>query len=118
MRPLRTLLLLACALLPACNAVQPTGDVVTDRAGPGQTTLYVASYTRTCTGMYEMQCMLVKEHPEDEWSNFYDAIEGFTYEPGYSYTLLVDWREIPNPPADGSSRAYWLVRLVEKTRAP
>jgi hypothetical protein len=66
--------------------------------------------------MYEMECLLVREDPNADWRNFYDAIEGFTYEPGYSYKLLVDVRDIPNPPADGSSRAYRLVLLVEKVR--
>lgn len=110
MRLHRILLLLAATLLPACGDLDTTG-LETD-----QLTLYVAPYTRTCHGMYEMQCMLVREDPNGEWLNFYDPIQGFTYEPGYSYVLVVGWREIPNPPADGSSREYWLVEVVEKVR--
>jgi hypothetical protein len=111
-------LLLAMSILPACNSLPATTaaekQTTAPATGPSKT-MYVASYTRTCTGMYEMQCMLVKEKPGDEWSNFYDPIEGFTYEPGYEYELVVGWRDIPNPPADGSSRAYWLVSVVKKT---
>jgi hypothetical protein len=118
MRRLHPLLLLAAVLATACNnlpAASGTGDMAGKEAEL-QTTMYVAAYTRTCTGMYEMQCMLVKEKPTDEWSNFYDPIEGFTRENGYEYELIVGWREIPNPPADGSSRAYWLVRVVKRQR--
>jgi hypothetical protein len=111
MRIPRILLPLAAAVVPACNAMQTTGS-------PDETTFYVASYTRTCTGMYEMQCMLVREDPNGQWLNFYDQIAGFTYEPGYEYVLVVGSREIPNPPQDSSSREYWLVRQVSRTRVP
>jgi hypothetical protein len=110
MRIKRTLLLLATTLLAACPGV-------TASEGAQQQTFYVASFTRTCQGMIEMQCMLVKEDPAGEWQNFYDAIEGFTYEPGYEYVLKVGWREIPNPPQDSGSRAYWLIEVVEKKPA-
>lgn len=79
--------------------------------------MFVASYTRECMGMVVQQCMLVKERPEDDWQNFYGGINGFTYEPGYEYELIIGWREIKNPPADGSSRDYRLIRLVSKTPA-
>lgn len=109
MRLTRILPLLAAVLLPACTAA-------TDPVH--QHVLYVAPYTRECHGVGVMQCMLVREDPEDEWNFFYDGIEGFAYEPGYDYTLFIGWREVENPPADGSSRAYWLIRVVEKTPAP
>lgn len=110
MRRLRHLiLLLFVPLVGGCDLLEPSLH---------RTTFYVASYTRECVGMVVQQCMLVREDPAGEWLNFYSDIEGFTYEPGYEYVLRVGWREIRNPPADGSSREYWLIRLVEKTRAP
>ena len=109
MRLHRILLLPAVARVAACGAT--TGGT------QNQLTYYVAPYTRECTGVTVMQCMLVKETPDGAWQNFYDAIEGFTYEPGYDYVLRVGWREVPNPPADGSSRAYWLIETVEKKPA-
>ncbi|WP_420127021.1 DUF4377 domain-containing protein [Longimicrobium sp.] len=114
MRLLRIHLPIAALLFAACNPLQAPVDIV---EGPDQQTLYVAPYTRTCHGMYERQCMLVRESREGEWLNFYDQIQGFTYEPGYAYMLLVGWREVPNPPADASSREYWLIRTLEKKRA-
>jgi hypothetical protein len=119
MRLPRLLLPITTLLFAACNPLQAPVDESFKGEGVGQErqTLYVASYTRTCHGMYEMQCMLVRESRDGEWLNWYDHIEGFTYEPGYEYVLLVGWREVPNPPADGSSREYWLIQQIEKKPA-
>jgi hypothetical protein len=117
MRLHRLLLPTAAALLAACNPLQAPVDESFMGEGQERQTLYVASYTRTCHGMYEMQCMLVRESRDGEWLNWYDHIQGFTYEPGYEYVLLVGWREVPNPPADGSSREYWLIQTLEKKPA-
>ncbi|MBN2530484.1 MAG: DUF4377 domain-containing protein, partial [Deltaproteobacteria bacterium] len=53
-------------------------------------TLFVNSERVSCTGVAPMQCMQVKEHEEDDWSLFYDSIEGFEYEAGYVYELVVE----------------------------
>ncbi len=46
----------------------------------------------------------------DIWTNFSTNIEGFIYEPGNIYNLLVKVRTIDNPPADASSLKYTLIR--------
>ncbi|MGH7663928.1 MAG: DUF4377 domain-containing protein [Gemmatimonadaceae bacterium] len=81
-------------------------------------TLYVAPVTVDCVGVAPQRCLLVKEHPNQEWSYFYGTIAGFTYEPGYSYTLWVERRHIRNPPADGSSSEYRLLRILARDAAP
>jgi hypothetical protein len=86
-------------------------------AAPEEVTLLVAPFQRECRGMVVMQCMQVKEHPQDEWQNFYDGIEGFQYEPGFGYRLRVLKTPVPNPPADGSSVAWRLLEVLEKTPA-
>jgi heat shock protein HslJ len=60
--------------------------------------------------------MLVKEDFEGDWRLFYDRIEGFDYEEGYEYELLVNEQEIEDPPADASSIKWTLVEVV--SRAP
>lgn len=79
---------------------------------------FVAPEKIACQGMVPMMCMQVKERMEDPWLRFYDEIEGFAYEPGYLYEILVHLRHVENPPADGSSIEYTLVRLVSKTAVP
>ncbi|HEX8274296.1 MAG TPA: DUF4377 domain-containing protein [Longimicrobiaceae bacterium] len=86
-------------------------------AAPEVVVLLVAPFQRECQGMVVMQCMQVKERPQDEWQNFYDGIEGFRYEPGFSYRLRVLKTPVPNPPADGSSVEWRLLEVLEKTRA-
>lgn len=106
--------LLACmALLGSlicCGVVEPDKKF--------QLTLYVASTMVECEGVGPQQCLRVKEHPDDAWSNFYGSIDGFTYEPRYTYTLLVEWRPVPDPPADSSSREYRLIRIVAQKASP
>ena len=96
----------APALLAGCSIVEPDREELL--------TLYVAPYTATCVGVDVQRCLLVKQAPEAEWTFFYDGIEGFTYEPGFAYTLRVARRHVPNPPADGSSVAYRLITVLAK----
>ena len=44
--------------------------------------------------------MLVKENPDEKYSLFYDQIEGFDYQEGFEYELVVQEEEVENPPAD------------------
>ena len=81
--------------------------------------LRVNSYTETCQGLIEMQCLLVQEGDQigtDRWEIFYTTIDGFDYEEGFLYDLDVKITEIENPPADASSLRYELIKLIEKFR--
>ncbi len=83
--------------------------------------LRINSYTVACVGEMEGNCLLVQEGEKigsEDWEYFYyiDSIVGFDYEPGYIYDLLVAKRDIPNPPADGSSYQYELVRIVSREK--
>ncbi|WP_027381703.1 DUF4377 domain-containing protein [Chryseobacterium daeguense] len=79
-------------------------------------TLIVGPKTRDCTGIAPMKCLQIKEKPTDNWTIFYSNIAGFTYEPGFEYVLKVRTEKIANPPADGSSISYTLVKQVSKTK--
>jgi len=108
--------LLAAPITAGCGSATGPDAIASElRAGERATTLYVAPAKVACTGMYPTQCLQVRESATAPWQYFYDSIEGFSWEPGYTYTLAVAIREIPNPPADGSSRAYRLLRVVAKT---
>jgi hypothetical protein len=80
-------------------------------------TIYIGAEQADCIALNPRRCLLVRESPDGPWLLFYDEIEGFSWEPGYEYTLLVARRTIRNPPADGSSIAYRLVEILARTRA-
>ncbi|MBB4634989.1 DUF4377 domain-containing protein [Longimicrobium terrae] len=106
---LRSLLALLafCVTLGACSSPFESTDV-------DIVTLEIDSQLVPCMAMIPTTCMRVREDPSDSWGLFYREIEGFTYEPGFIYKVQVEVREIKNPPADGSSAAYRLLRLIEK----
>ncbi|KFF24916.1 MULTISPECIES: DUF4377 domain-containing protein [Chryseobacterium] len=85
-------------------------------AGADEKTFIVGPETADCTGVAPMKCLQVKEKASESWTNFYTNIEGFTYEPGYEYVLKVKTEKIANPPADGSSIKYTLIKEVSKTK--
>ncbi|KFE98003.1 hypothetical protein IX39_16490 [Chryseobacterium formosense] len=85
-------------------------------SGKDEKTMIIASETTDCTGVAPMKCLQVKEKESDSWGNFYSNIEGFTYEPGFEYVLKVKTEKIENPPMDGSSIKYTLVKQVSKTK--
>ena len=97
---------------PGCAATEATADVV----------YQVNSFRVPCVGVAPMSCLQVRRGAEatGDWQNFYAAIEGFDYEPGYLYHLLV--RDIPLPleevPADASSIRFELVRVIDKAPDP
>ncbi|MDN3641635.1 DUF4377 domain-containing protein [Lutimonas halocynthiae] len=76
--------------------------------------LIIADHLSDCVGVGPQTCMLVKESPEDDWTYFYDQIEGFEYVPGYTYELIVTEIKVENPAADASSIKYQLKELLSK----
>ena len=80
--------------------------------------LIVADHLENCVGVGPQSCMLVKENPEDEWTYFYSQIEGFKYEEGFAYELLVNEIPVSNPAADASSIRYELKSIVSKIPTP
>ena len=94
----------ATLLLGACSTQPLTKESL----------LYVNSETKECTGVAPMNCLQVKTAENHEWQLFYQQIEGFTFESGYQYQLQVNKEAIENPPSDGSSIKYSLVKVISK----
>jgi len=115
------LALTSMVLLAACGPTPPETEETeetehnADTAEGGEITLYVGPELKECTGEGPQTCMMVKENPEDEYTFFYDQIDGFEYEEGYEYELRVLVTPVENPPAGGSSLNYSLVEVVNKT---
>ena len=106
------ILLIVSAMLTSCiNDDEPSDKQKT-------VTIYVSAETRQATtgfGSTEHECMLVKEKGESSWRPYnFGGIKGFTYEKGFDYELLVTKTIYANPPADGSSFDYTLIKIVSK----
>ena len=69
------LILASCAQSTETEPVDPGAQ-----SGSEERTMFVGPLLVDCEGEGPQKCMLVKENPEDEYTLFYDQIEGFSYE--------------------------------------
>lgn len=90
-------------ILTSCKATQEN-----------KTIFMVAAQKVDCTGVMPQKCYYIKIDDAKEWTYFYDEIEGFQHEKGFEYILEVEQEKIENPPADGSSIRYKLIKIVSK----
>ena len=98
--------------IAACSAPDPSTETAPDAE---IVTLYVGPEKVDCVGVAPQECLLVRDSPDDEYEFFYSQINGFDYEPGYEYELLVQKTPVENPPADASSIKWTLIEVVSKT---
>jgi hypothetical protein len=107
---LAAIALLASSTLSAgCTGIMAAEDGLT---------LEVAEAQVTCLTMVPTACLLVRESGGREFVAFSTPISGFVHESGYRYRLRVSRHHVANPPADGSSVEYRLVRVESKQRSP
>jgi heat shock protein HslJ len=81
-------------------------------------TMFINSYKVDCVGVGPMQCLQIKYAESEDWSYFYDGIDGFDFEPGYIYQIdvSVDTLDTATLPADKSNLKYSLLNIVSKRR--
>lgn len=79
-------------------------------------TLEVGPKRRPCTGVVEMQCLMVRERADgkhrQKWQALMGTIVGFDYVPGKRYKLRVRKDHIENPPADAPDTTYTLLKVL------
>lgn len=98
--------------------VVAVGVCLSDSSAIRETRIWIAQQVVDCVGVGPRKCLLAKESEDADWEFFYDGIEGFSHTEGVAYVLDVEVREIKDPPADGSSLKYRLIRVVQSTPAP
>ena len=76
--------------------------------------IFVASVPVDCVKGETTGCLLIKEKPGDEWKIFYGEIEGFAYQEGYEYKLLVQSRLDENPQGENPVVTTRLVEILYK----
>jgi hypothetical protein len=70
-----------------------------------------------CIAEGRVDCYLIQQGNKIggiDWDYFYDPIDGFDYEPGFVYKLLVVKGSVKNPPQDVSTYRYRLSRVISK----
>lgn len=75
---------------------------------------FVANHKEKCTGMIDQMCLLMKNSPSGEWKTYSTEVEGFDYQEGYDYEILVNKIAVENPPEDESSFKYKLISIKKK----
>jgi heat shock protein HslJ len=110
-----TLILIIAVLIASCS----TKKLTTSKPQ----VYWVNSIKVSCTGVAPMKCLQVQKNENIEkgkWQNFYSIIEGFKFETGYIYKILVTEEKIDpaKVTADGSSIKYTLVEVLEKKPDP
>ena len=105
-------LLLAVFAISSCSS-----DDDEKKDSVKEITIYVSSETGESYGFNSTpeECMLVKfDNPNGEWEHLgLYRIEGFTYVKGHEYELRVKMTTLANPPADGYSHKYLLVKIIQ-----
>ena len=107
------LLITACAQTPGSEPVDQGAQSDSE-----ERTMFVGPVLVVCQGEGPQKCMLVRENPEDEYTLFYDQIEGFDFEEGFEYELEVEVEQVADPPAGGSSLKWTLIRILNKQPVP
>ncbi|MDO6760147.1 DUF4377 domain-containing protein [Tamlana sp. 2_MG-2023] len=86
--------------------------------------LWINSMKVECdAGAGKAQCLQAyegKDIENAEWTNFYNQIEGFTFEPGLLQNIEVSKTHLDakSVPADASTIQYKLVKVLEKKQDP
>ncbi|NEQ44975.1 MAG: DUF4377 domain-containing protein [Leptolyngbya sp. SIOISBB] len=111
---LSALLGLGTVAIAACTAPEESAETSPDAE---IVTLYVGPEKVECVGVAPQQCLQVRYSLADEYELFYSSINGFNYEPGYEYELIVQKTPVENPPADASSIEWTLVDVGSQTPA-
>lgn len=105
-------LLLAVFAISSCSS-----DDDEKKDSVKEITIYVSSETGESYGFNSTpeECMLVKfDNPNGKWEHLgLYRIDGFTYVKGHEYELRVKMTTLANPPADGYSHKYLLVKIVQ-----
>ena len=102
-----------CLIIPALL-------IMSCKTNINEQTIWINSAKVDCVGVGPMQCFNVKNSESEDWTNFYQEIKGFNFEPGYIYKLKisVDTLDRSNLPADKSYLEYKLIEILSKDKDP
>ena len=100
--------------IPVTDPTKAISAVLHFPPEPVAMTLYVGDRLVDCVGAGPQKCLLVKTTPDGQYEFFYGGIEGFTFQPGFNYTLRVTRRRVGVPTMDGSIYSWQLEQVLSK----
>jgi len=99
---------------PASQGPLPgTGDKLPSQEE--EMTLYIAEHTGKCIDGAQEPCLLYRSDPNGDYEPFKGQIEGFVYEPGFTYELRVLRTLLDEPAADSAIFRWTLLEVVSQT---
>jgi len=106
---------LAAALAIFAAGACAGGGADADHAPPEkEKEVWVAHFTTPCEGVAPRECLNVREAGESGWKPWYGSIEGFEFEPGTEYHMMVSETRLENPPADASAIHWRLIEVLDQ----
>ena len=77
--------------------------------------IYVAAFTKDCTGVAPMKCLQVRESKDGPWILNYTGVIGFEHVPGIEYRLRIKEDKVEHPLAGGPSVLWFLDAVIGQT---
>jgi heat shock protein HslJ len=116
-----SLFIVLLAFLSAC-ATSSTQTTNANATKTEQSVYWVNGKKTDCVNLGQNGCLEMQKgenkNPQN-WAAFAEPIEGFTYEKGYVYKLLINEEQnLKNTPTDVFDKKYKLIRVIEKTYEP
>jgi len=90
-----------------------TGCAEEEKAHP-PIKVQVASQQVGCVGITKQRCFEVRFDESESWQLLYDDIEGFEFEPGFTYWLEVQQQGQKQDDPNRSPMAWELVNVLQK----
>lgn len=76
----------------------------------------IAGQRAPCTGVAQQLCLQVRTQPGAPWELHYGDIAGFDWKVGVEYVLRVRETTVAQPPADGSTRRWTLIEVLDSSQ--
>ena len=108
----KTSVVLLIVIVPLIAILATLGWLTSRNNNTETTTFHIAPYRADCVGIAPMECLVVNDEL------FYSTIEGFTFEEGTEYEVVVEIKELDpeEVPADASSYEYKLIEIISATK--
>jgi hypothetical protein len=112
---MKRLVLVSCLFLALISCDEATQNIV-DESAP----VRVSAFTGNCAMDFSSPCYRIQEGAElgsGTWKNVSTPINGFTYEEGFTYLLIVRIEREIDSTSETPRLKYTLVKILSKDKA-